>query len=106
MRPTAWRIVWRGMCPAARSRSARVGLSGRPWRPARPGVAQTCADTQRVAAARAPTPNSRTAAPPLVRWPVVLSLGAAVSLGVTRFAYGLLLPPCAPTWAGRTRCRA
>ncbi len=31
--------------------------------------------------------------PRLVRMALVLSLGAAISLGVTRFAYGLLLPP-------------
>ena len=31
--------------------------------------------------------------PPLLALAVALSLGAAVSLGVTRFAYGLLLPP-------------
>lgn len=31
--------------------------------------------------------------PPLLRLALALSLGAAVSLGVTRFAYGLLLPP-------------
>lgn len=30
---------------------------------------------------------------PVLRLALVLSLGAAVSLGVTRFAYGLLLPP-------------
>ena len=30
---------------------------------------------------------------PLMRLALALSLGAAVSLGVTRFAYGLLLPP-------------
>ena len=29
----------------------------------------------------------------LVRVALVLSLGAALSLGITRFAYGLLLPP-------------
>jgi hypothetical protein len=33
-----------------------------------------------------------------------LSLGAAVSLGVTRFSYALLLPPCAPTSTGPTSC--
>lgn len=31
--------------------------------------------------------------PQLLRMALVLSLGAAISLGVTRFAYGLLLPP-------------
>ncbi|MES2785410.1 MAG: YbfB/YjiJ family MFS transporter [Pseudomonadota bacterium] len=31
--------------------------------------------------------------PPLLALAVALSLGAAVSLGITRFAYGLLLPP-------------
>ena len=36
-----------------------------------------------------PSPNPL----PLMRLALVLSLGAAVSLGVTRFAYGLLLPP-------------
>src|SRR3569833_2421732 len=30
---------------------------------------------------------------PLLRLALALSLGAAVSLGITRFAYGLLLPP-------------
>src|SRR5690606_26126846 len=30
---------------------------------------------------------------PWVRLALALSLGAAVSLGITRFAYGLLLPP-------------
>lgn len=30
---------------------------------------------------------------PYVRLALALSLGAAVSLGITRFAYGLLLPP-------------
>ncbi|WP_048437945.1 YbfB/YjiJ family MFS transporter [Caenimonas sp. SL110] len=38
---------------------------------------------------RAPTNSS----PPLIALAVALSLGAAVSLGITRFAYGLLLPP-------------
>lgn len=41
-------------------------------------------------------PGSASAAPPLRRgvWLALgLSLGAAVSLGITRFAYGLLLPP-------------
>ncbi len=33
------------------------------------------------------------ASPPLLGLAVALSLGAAVSLGITRFAYGLLLPP-------------
>jgi predicted MFS family arabinose efflux permease len=33
------------------------------------------------------------AEPPLLALALALSLGAAVSLGVTRFAYGLLLPP-------------
>ena len=40
--------------------------------------------------------------PPVLRLALALSLGAAVSLGITRFAYGLLLHPCAPTWAGAT----
>ena len=31
---------------------------------------------------------------------VALSMGAAISLGITRFAYALLLPPCAKTWGG------
>ncbi len=31
--------------------------------------------------------------PPVLRLALALSLGAAVSLGITRFAYGLLLPP-------------
>ncbi|MBU4505927.1 MAG: YbfB/YjiJ family MFS transporter, partial [Gammaproteobacteria bacterium] len=30
---------------------------------------------------------------PYLRLALALSLGAAVSLGITRFAYGLLLPP-------------
>lgn len=43
-------------------------------------------------------PNARSASAPQPLWQGVvlaalLSLGAAVSLGVTRFAYGLLLPP-------------
>ena len=32
-------------------------------------------------------------ATPTVRIAIALSLGAALSLGVARFAYGLLLPP-------------
>ncbi|MCB2044438.1 MAG: YbfB/YjiJ family MFS transporter, partial [Rhodoferax sp.] len=39
-----------------------------------------------------PTPSSATRDTAL-RLALVLSLGAAVSLGITRFAYGLLLPP-------------
>ncbi len=34
-----------------------------------------------------------TGSQPLLRLALVLSLGAALSLGITRFAYGLLLPP-------------
>jgi uncharacterized membrane protein len=37
--------------------------------------------------------SSATPAQPTLRLALALSLGAAVSLGVTRFAYGLLLPP-------------
>ena len=36
---------------------------------------------------------SSPAAPPLLGLALALSLGTAVSLGITRFAYGLLLPP-------------
>ena len=36
---------------------------------------------------------SSPASPPLLGLALALSLGAAVSLGITRFAYGLLLPP-------------
>lgn len=39
------------------------------------------------------TPPPETAEPPSLRLALALSLGAAVSLGITRFAYGLLLPP-------------
>lgn len=41
------------------------------------------------------TPRAATdpATPALWWWMLALSLGAAVSLGITRFAYGLLLPP-------------
>lgn len=39
------------------------------------------------------TPPPETAEPPWLRLALALSLGAAVSLGITRFAYGLLLPP-------------
>lgn len=41
-------------------------------------------------------PPSRPTSPddvPYLRLALALSLGAAVSLGITRFAYGLLLPP-------------
>lgn len=38
-----------------------------------------------------PLPESQAA--PVLRLALALSLGAAVSLGITRFAYGLLLPP-------------
>jgi predicted MFS family arabinose efflux permease len=37
--------------------------------------------------------SSAPAQPPLLGLALALSLGAAVSLGITRFAYGLLLPP-------------
>jgi predicted MFS family arabinose efflux permease len=37
--------------------------------------------------------TSDTHRPPVLMWAVLLSLGAAVSLGISRFAYGLLLPP-------------
>lgn len=37
--------------------------------------------------------HTQAAPAPLLRLAVALSLGAAVSLGITRFAYGLLLPP-------------
>lgn len=43
-----------------------------------------------LSAALTPEPPDRT---PYVRLALALSLGAAVSLGITRFAYGLLLPP-------------
>ena len=43
-----------------------------------------------LTAALTPEPPERT---PFVRLALALSLGAAVSLGITRFAYGLLLPP-------------
>ena len=43
-----------------------------------------------LTAALTPEPPDRT---PYVRLALALSLGAAVSLGITRFAYGLLLPP-------------
>jgi predicted MFS family arabinose efflux permease len=33
------------------------------------------------------------AAPPVIRIAIALSMGAALSLGIARFAYGLLLPP-------------
>jgi uncharacterized membrane protein len=39
------------------------------------------------------TLTSPVPAQPTLRLAFALSLGAAVSLGVTRFAYGLLLPP-------------
>lgn len=39
------------------------------------------------------TPPPEPAEPPWLRLALALSLGAAVSLGITRFAYGLLLPP-------------
>ena len=39
------------------------------------------------------TDRATTAEPPYLRLALALSLGAAVSLGITRFAYGLLLPP-------------
>ena len=38
-------------------------------------------------------PSSPVTSPSLLGLAVALSLGAAVSLGITRFAYGLLLPP-------------
>ncbi|WP_374640334.1 YbfB/YjiJ family MFS transporter [Hydrogenophaga sp.] len=38
-------------------------------------------------------PEDETGHTPWVRLALALSLGAAVSLGITRFAYGLLLPP-------------
>src|SRR5665647_1081767 len=38
-------------------------------------------------------PPVRPTDPPLLGLALALSLAAAVSLGVTRFAYGLLLPP-------------
>jgi predicted MFS family arabinose efflux permease len=41
----------------------------------------------------APTPPSPPALTQLLALAAALSLGAAVSLGITRFAYGLLLPP-------------
>lgn len=40
-----------------------------------------------------PEPARISRPPSLVRVALVLSLGAALSLGITRFAYGLLLPP-------------
>ena len=43
-----------------------------------------------LSATLSPEPADRT---PYVRLALALSLGAAVSLGITRFAYGLLLPP-------------
>ncbi len=39
---------------------------------------------------RAATDSARSA---LLRQALALSMGAAISLGITRFAYGLLLPP-------------
>ena len=39
------------------------------------------------------THRAAAAEPPYLRLALALSLGAAVSLGITRFAYGLLLPP-------------
>ena len=48
----------------------------------------------RCTAAVPPNPLPAAAAPlPVLRVVLVLSLGAAVSLGLTRFAYALLLPP-------------
>jgi len=38
-------------------------------------------------------PDNATDSTPYIRLALALSLGAAVSLGITRFAYGLLLPP-------------
>lgn len=38
-------------------------------------------------------PDNITDPTPYIRLALALSLGAAVSLGITRFAYGLLLPP-------------
>jgi predicted MFS family arabinose efflux permease len=38
-------------------------------------------------------PDTNTDPTPYIRLALALSLGAAVSLGITRFAYGLLLPP-------------
>ena len=38
-------------------------------------------------------PDNATDPTPYIRLALALSLGAAVSLGITRFAYGLLLPP-------------
>ncbi len=38
-------------------------------------------------------PDANTDPTPYIRLALALSLGAAVSLGITRFAYGLLLPP-------------
>ena len=43
--------------------------------------------------ATASAPNPAAAPLPVLRVVLVLSLGAAVSLGLTRFAYALLLPP-------------
>ncbi len=40
-----------------------------------------------------PPPHTPALAIPTLRLALALSLGAAVSLGITRFAYGLLLPP-------------
>src|SRR3954468_19459405 len=40
-----------------------------------------------------PTPPASPRPPSLLALALTLSLGAAVSLGVTRFAYALLLPP-------------
>jgi uncharacterized membrane protein len=39
------------------------------------------------------TLTSPVPAQPTLRLAFALSMGAAVSLGITRFAYGLLLPP-------------
>ena len=39
-----------------------------------------------------PPPTAAAPAHP-IRLALALSLGAAISLGITRFAYGLLLPP-------------
>ena len=33
---------------------------------------------------------------------LALSLGAAIALGLSRFSYGLLLPPMRADWAGPT----